>query len=271
VNKDIFTSLAGLLDMEKIMVALLLLIATWVGLFLLQRLVGPLADKFPQQRLLISSLFPILRLLIWILATSYIVLAILRPPYETIVLVAGASGVAIGLGTQDLVKNVLAGVLILIERPFRVGDMIRSGQFYGEVTAIGLRASQLHSFDDSKITLPNALLLNDGIVNSNDGALYELVEVEISLPAEVPTQQVKSLAYDAALCSPYVYGKKPITVLVRDHFEYGCFLNVFKIKAYTIDLRFERLLASDVIERLKVALVARGLYGNHGTAIETVE
>jgi hypothetical protein len=158
---------------------------------------------------------------------------------------------------EYLEKNVLAGITILLDRPFRVGDMVKVDTYYGEVTQIGLRTIRLHTFEDSTITLPNGLFFSKAV--SNSGALVEQVVVEFSLPANVPIQEVKELMHEAALCSPYVYRNNPVEVLVEDRFD-RAFLSLFKVKAYVMDVRFERLMASDITERVKEAIQERGLF-----------
>jgi hypothetical protein len=69
---------------------------------------------------------------------------------------------------------------------------------------------------------------------------------------------VKELAWEAATCSPYVYLRKPVIVLVTDEFNRS-FLNRFTIKAYVLDVRFERKFSSDMLERVKTALLDKKL------------
>ena len=69
---------------------------------------------------------------------------------------------------------------------------------------------------------------------------------------------VIGLKQEAALCSPYVYRKNPVVVLVEDLFDHG-FLSVFKVKAYVVDVRFERLMASDITERIKESIIERNI------------
>jgi small-conductance mechanosensitive channel len=126
------------------------------------------------------------------------------------------------------------------------------------VVHIGLRASKIHTFDDSIITFPNGILLNKAVINSNSGALVEQVVVEFFLPANVNVPEAKELMLEAALCSPYVYRKNPVVVLVEDRFDYG-FLTAFKVKVYVVDVRFERLIASDITERIKDEVRKRGI------------
>jgi len=242
----------------RILSALLLFFLTWGFLWGMRLLSEVLASKFVRYRLFISSAYPVLRLFVWIGAIAFAIFAIINPPFNTIIAISASAGLAIGLGAQDLIKNVISGILILMDRPFRVGDMIQVGDDYGEVRNIGLRSTRILTFDDSTITLPNSLVLGQAVANSNSGALDEMVVVEFHLPACTDVQLIKELAQEAAACSPYVYLKKPIAVMVDDRFE-RTFLTRLKIKAYVLDIRLERLFASDISERLKTELLRRGL------------
>ncbi|MHB8766671.1 MAG: mechanosensitive ion channel family protein [Deferrisomatales bacterium] len=151
--------------------------------------------------------------------------------------------------------------MILFDQPFRTGDMVQVGETYGEVVNIGLRSVRIHTFDDSTVTLPNSLVLSQAVKNSNSGALDEMVVVEFCLPATADVQRVKALAREAGASSPYAFLKKPISVVVEDALD-RTFLTRFKVKCYVLDVRLERVLASDVTERIKVALVEQGLPGD---------
>ena len=258
MKEDLVRAMRELFNPEIIVETLVIIIITWLVLIGIQRLSNFLADRFPRRRVQISSVFPVLRLVIWLGVMGYIISVVIRPELKTLVAISAAAGVALGLGAQELVKNVLAGVLILFDRPFHVGDMIKVDTYYGEVSHIGLNTCRIHTFDDSIISLPNGIFLNKAVTNSNSGELVEQVEVEFSLPGTVPVSDVRELMHEAALCSPYVYRKKPLNVLVEDRYNYG-FLSVFKIKAYVMDVRFERLIASDITERIKEAIVERGI------------
>ena len=259
MNQELVRSVKSILNVEVISLTVIVILFALVVLFAVQRISKWLADKYPRRRVLISGTFPVFRLTLWIIVIGFILLVVIRPDLKTLLAISATAGVAIGLGTQELVKNVLAGILILFDRPFRVGDMIQVDDYYGEVTQIGLRTSRIHTFDDSLVTLPNGLFLNKAVINSNSGELIEQVVIEIMLPGNVTVRDVKNLMSEAATCSPYVYRKKPVVVLVEDKFDHG-FLTNFKIKAYVIDVRMERLIASDITERVKEELLERGIF-----------
>jgi len=242
----------------RLLLATLFFLATWGFIRLLRFGTEKLTAKFSRHRLLISSIYPVLRLLIWIGAATLITFGIFNPTLNTIIAISASAGLALGLGAQDLIKNIIAGILILLDRPFRVGDMIQVGDHYGEVTNIGLRSIRLQTFGDSTVTLPNAMVLGQAISNSNSGALDEMVVVRFTLPAHLDLQQVRDLAYESATSSPYVFLKKPIKVMIEDQFD-RTFLTRLTVKAYVLDIRYERLLASDISQRFKQALLDRQL------------
>ncbi|MDH3402235.1 MAG: mechanosensitive ion channel [Acidobacteriota bacterium] len=83
------------------------------------------------------------------------------------VAVIGAAGLAVGLALQGSLSNFAAGVLILLFRPFRVGDVVESSGSRGKVLEIGILATTLATQDNQKVILPNGALMNDKIVNVN--------------------------------------------------------------------------------------------------------
>jgi len=251
-------SVAELFSVSRIVFSLFILLTAGISLKLLQFLTVVLATRFSRYRLQISGLFPVVRLLTWLTAVYIVIVYVFQPQTNAILALTASAGIAFGLAAQDVVRNILSGVLILFDRPFRAGDMIRVGDHYGEVVTVGLRSVRIRTFDDSTVTLPNALVLSSAVSNSNSGALDEMVVVEFDLPGTVDVQEVKELASEAAASSPYVFLKKPVMVTVEDRFK-RTFLTRFKVKAYVLDVRLERQLASDILERIKKEIIDRGL------------
>lgn len=258
MKEEVITSIKEILNLQTIAEILAAVTVTWLFVAGIRKTFDFLVDRFPRRRVPISSVFTVLRLIIWIGSVGFIISGIIKPQLNTLVAISATVGVAFGMGAQELIKNVLAGIFILMDQPFRVGDMITVGDHYGEVTQIGLTTSRMHTFDDSTITFPNGMLLSRAVINSNFGSLYEQVVIEVVLPGNVPVSGIRALMQEAALCSPYVYRKKPVVVLVEDRFDHG-FLSVFKIKAYVLDVRFERLMASDITERIKECVAERNM------------
>lgn len=85
----------------------------------------------------------------------------------SIVAVLGASALAVGLALQGTLSNVAAGVMLLLLRPFRVGDAVSIGGTMGVVDAIGLFTTEMHSFDNIGISMPNSKVWGTEIQNLN--------------------------------------------------------------------------------------------------------
>jgi small conductance mechanosensitive channel len=81
--------------------------------------------------------------------------------------IVGAAGLAIGLALKDSLSNFAAGVMIIIFRPFKIGDFINAGGSAGVVDEIGLFCTLMHTPDNQRIIIPNSAIINGTIVNVN--------------------------------------------------------------------------------------------------------
>ncbi|MGB3562994.1 MAG: mechanosensitive ion channel domain-containing protein, partial [Thermoanaerobaculia bacterium] len=84
---------------------------------------------------------------------------------SNVALLAGALGVGIGFGLQDLVKNFISGLILVFERPMGVGDLIEMETLKGRVQQIGIRSSTVRTFDGAEVIVPNGQLLSEQLVN----------------------------------------------------------------------------------------------------------
>lgn len=253
VDQTPINTVAEIFSVGHILGTLVTLAIAWMLLKAIAFLSQALAKRYSRYRMQITGMLPVLRLLVWIITSYIIVVSIFAPPPNSLLALMASAGLAVGLAAQDVIRNVISGVIILFEKPFRVGDMVKIGDDYGEIQSIGLRSIQLHTFDDSVVTIPNAVVTGKAVSNSNTGALDEQVVISFNVPASLDVERVRNLAWEAAASSPYVYLKKPIVVLAEDLFN-RTFLTRFHIKAYVLEVRFERLFASDIMERVKKAL-----------------
>ncbi len=86
-------------------------------------------------------------------------------PIDKITIVLGALGVGIGLGLQSIVNNLVSGVILIFEQPFRIGDYIELGDSKGRVLDIGIRSSKLIMEEGAEVIMPNADLLSGRVIN----------------------------------------------------------------------------------------------------------
>jgi small-conductance mechanosensitive channel len=100
-----------------------------------------------------------------VVITVLLVLGILGVSPGGLVAVAGAVGLAFSLAMQDILKNFFAGVYLLLERPFRVGDTIHVKEREGVVENIGVRTTVLRTTDNIEVLVPNALVFAEVVQN----------------------------------------------------------------------------------------------------------
>ncbi|MEQ9310145.1 MAG: mechanosensitive ion channel [Balneolaceae bacterium] len=257
-------------SITKIISSLIVLFGTYFFTRILSFLLGALAEKRSSYRLILKRVVPFLNVSIWSIALFVVIAGIISPPFETILTVGASVGIAVGFAAQDILKNIFGGFIIIMDRPFQVGDKIEVDGFYGEVTEIGLRSTRIVTPDDSLVSLPNADLVSNAVSNSNSGALDCQVVASIFLPASVNVEKVKEIAYRAAVTSRYVYLKKPIVVMSENKVFEQNYVVQFKVKAYVLDIRYEFLLKSDITELILGELNRKGLVPKSGSINQSV-
>ena len=100
----------------------------------------------------------------------FIVLAVLSQlgiQTASFIAVLGAAGLAIGLALQGTLSNLASGVLIILFRPYKMGEVIKVAGFEGEVKEIQVFSTILHTAEGKKVIIPNAKVANDVVVNSS--------------------------------------------------------------------------------------------------------
>ncbi|MFO7799654.1 mechanosensitive ion channel family protein [Rhodohalobacter sp.] len=239
-----------LISLSKVFYIIVILVLTYFINKYLTLILDNLSEKATNYRLFIKRLAPISRIVIWSFAIYIVIAGVIAPPFETIVAIGASVGIAVGFASQDILKNIFGGIIIILDRPFQVGDKIEVGQHYGEVLNIGLRSCRIVTPDDSVVSIPNAELMNTAVSNSNSSALDCQVVAEIYLPAAVDIQKVKQIAFKAVYASSYTYLNKPVAVIVLNEMENRHFLYKLRVKAYVVDIRFEFFYKSDLTEMI---------------------
>jgi small-conductance mechanosensitive channel len=238
-----------LVDPQKIIA----IIIGFVAIALLVRLINGLTKKiqnfYPSHRLLALQIATIFNFSIYILGSFGLIYAIIRPPKELLLAVGGSAAVAIGFALKDLVSSIIAGLILLFDRPFQVGDRVSFNDTYGEIISIGLRAVRLNTLDDNMVTIPNSKFLTDIVASGNAGALDMMICVDFIVSSESDLRKTRDLLYEVVATSKYVFIKKPINVVFTEKTQ-GQFLWVeVKVKAYVLDVVYEKAFQSDIVLR----------------------
>jgi len=248
-----------LISFGKIIGSLFVLLVGFFFLKLLTKILQFIAEKSARSRISYKGTIPIVRLVGWSIIIYIIIGVIIKPPFETIIAVSASLAIAIGLAAQDLVKNVIGGIMIIFDRPFQVGDKIQVGNNYGEVLTIGLRSTRIVTGDDSVVSIPNADIMSQSVSNSNSGAPNCQVVAEVYLPIDVDTVVVRDTALEVAKVSKYVYLDKPVSVLFFNEVKEKRSYLKMRLKAYVSDIRYEFTFKSEMTELIIRELLDKGV------------
>lgn len=233
-----------------------------VGYFIIKftsRILEIFAERSTKYRITIKSIIPVVKILGWVVVIFLIVVGIYQPPAATVLAFSASIGVAVGFASQDILKNIFGGIVILFDRPFNSGDKIQVGDTYGEVVEIGLRSTRIVTPDDNLVTIPNGEIMNSSVSNANAGEANCQVVAEIYLPIDVDTVHVRALATQAAQVSKYVFLNKPIVVVFANEYKERQSIIKMKIKAYVLDIRDEFKFKSEMTEIVIKKLLEEGI------------
>ncbi len=112
-------------------------------------------------------------------------------------LLAGALGIGIGFGLQNLVGNFISGLILVFERPVTIGDEVRVDEYDGIVIKIGIRSSIIKQWDGSKVIVPNSDLISRKVLNWTMDKYARRFIVTISTPPDTDPDQVMKLMSEA--------------------------------------------------------------------------
>ena len=140
----------------------------------------------------------IARLVHYVLIFIGFVMALLALGFEftKLTIVLSALGVGIGFGLQGVVNNFVSGLILLFERPVRVGDYIELGGKWAEIKNIGLRATTVQTFDQADIIIPNADLVSNPVTNwtLSNRLVRVAIPVGVAYGSDVPLVMAKLMA-----------------------------------------------------------------------------
>ncbi len=177
-------------------------------------------------------------------------------PVDKIAIVLGALGVGIGLGLQNIINNLVSGVILIFERPFQVGDYIEVNGKTGRVKDIGIRSSKLISQAGSEIILPNGDLLSGHVINWTLSNNHIRTELALSLGPETDLPQARQLITEEVLNNPNTLHRVAPEILLNSVNTAGYDL---KVLFWINNIRQEQVLKSELLASIYQRLTEAGI------------
>jgi len=163
--------------------------------------------------------------------------------FSNLAIIAGALGVGIGFGLQSIVNNFLSGLILLAERPVRAGDWVDVKGSEGLIKQINVRSTEIETFDNCTIIVPNSLLITEPVKNWTHHDTIGRFVVTIVAGVSADPAKVKEIILKAAKDHALVlYHPEPI-VMLRDFGKEGF---IFDLKAFVGDIMSGAAVASDI-------------------------
>jgi small-conductance mechanosensitive channel len=259
IMRDWSEAVVGFLP--NLLLIILILIVTIVVSRRSQRLITRLAATTQAPREIVDLLGRTVRISVLVLGVM-LVLGQLGFDKAVFSFVAGLgiAGLVIGFALQDIVKHFAAGVLLLMLRPFRIGDEVRIGAFEGYVQDVQLRATVLKTTAGDELLIPNADVYNSAVLNlSRYGVRRHTVSLKV--PAGIHLDRVRAALERALGDTPGVTGNPPPSVVATGLAD----------TSTTVELRYwvdERTHPPDAVKTAVIAMALQALAQREGNGAE---
>ena len=205
-----------------------------------------LAIRFSNRRPTIQKVQTSARFFLYILTFGVALSLSIRLDPTALTVIGGTLAFAVGFALRDLVASFIAGITIMFDRPFQVGDRVAYGGEYGDIIQIGIRSVRMNTLDHNIITIPNNKVFTDVTSSGNYGALEMQVPMDFYIGIDQDAVLAAELIREACLTSPYVYLAQPITVSAKQVILQDYIAFQLKARPYVYDCKFEKPFETDV-------------------------
>ncbi|WP_294392999.1 DUF3772 domain-containing protein [uncultured Sphingomonas sp.] len=149
---------------------------------------------------------------------------------ERIALLLSALSVGIGFGLQAITQNFVSGLILLAERPIKIGDLVRVGTDEGDVKRISVRSTEIELADHSTLIVPNSELITKSVLNKTLAGPLGRIQIQFSVPIDSDADQVRGIVLDAFAAEPAVLETPApsafVDSIVDGRTQFNCFAHV---------------------------------------------
>lgn len=193
-------------------------------------------DVFPKSHVEQGTGVSIVRLIHYGLILIGVLLALSALGFElkNLIILTGALGIGIGFGLQNIANNFVSGLILLFERPIKIGDIVQINGVWGEIKKLGLRATVVETFDRSEIIVPNSDLVSNQVTNYtlSDRMVRLTIPVGVAYGSNVPL--VMEVLMGIAREHPLVVSQPEPQILFV---QFGESSLDFEVRAWIADVR----------------------------------
>ncbi len=256
---DEFAAIGDLLNIGKVFMLVAAALFLWFSNSLLRSLSQKLMEKIPSRRFLILQTATLLTFLWYFGGVYWMIAGILNPPRELLLALGGSAAVAMGFALKDVAASIIAGLILLFDRPFQVGDRVSFSDTYGEIVSIGLRSVRLNTLDDNLVTIPNSRFITEVVSSGNAGALDMMVVCDFNVALDADISKAQALIHEVIVTSRFVYLKKPVAFACSEVALSDRLAIQIRAKSYVLDVHYEKAFQSDIVVRVAALFTQHGI------------
>lgn len=153
-------------------------------------------------------------------------LSIMGLQWNKLAWIVSALSVGIGFGLQEIVKNFISGLILLTERPVKVGDLVSISGIEGDIRRINVRATEIQLSDKSTVIVPNSQLISQNVRNATMGNAQGVATITLTFPLDIDPQQVRELLLDVYNQNERILDNPEPSVSFKDLTSTGIVLSV---------------------------------------------
>lgn len=174
----------------------------------------------------------------------------------SLTVIAGALSVGIGFGLQNVINNFVSGIIILFERPFKVGDWVNFGGEEGKIKQINIRSTELETFKRTSVIVPNATLLSSSVINMTHGDNWTRLSVSVGVAYGSDVEKVRNILLECAANHPKVLKKPAPYVIFTD---FGSSSLDFDLRCYSSNIWEGWMIPSDLRFAINKRFIEEGI------------
>ncbi len=176
--------------------------------------------------------------------------------FDKLAIIAGALSLGIGFGLQSIVNNFVSGLILLAERPIRVGDWIAVSGGEGTVKKINVRSTEIETFDRGSVIIPNSSLISDAVLNWTHTDAIGRARIAVGVAYNSDPEQVEKILMECARANKRVLSYPQPYVVFRD---YGASSLDFEVRVYIPDVNYVLTVGSELRFAIFKALKEAGI------------
>jgi small-conductance mechanosensitive channel len=235
-------------DSFRIVYSILLFIIAFILSIYLRQPLQRLSEHRTKYSHILKQIVPLLLIICWFLVIYFIMTQILDLTFVSTISFFIIIGLALALAFQDILKDIIAGLIVPFEDHIERGNKIQIGDTYGEIFKTGFRETLIKEPDGNIVVVPNSRIIKETVINVSADRENCPVVVDFYLPFSSDLDKCRDIAHKSAIVSPYLFLDKPVSVHFNNELSNGLPIIKMRVKAFLRKIEFQSLFISELTE-----------------------